>query len=102
LDFRKAINDFVAKMRELHQYELSDDDWQSIKLVTGRLKAFRSAATQMSTTKRPMLSLAHAIFQGLEESLWDDLANLPDSAPAKIQLALINAHRKLSDYFFQD
>ncbi|KAG2132135.1 uncharacterized protein EDB93DRAFT_928857 [Suillus bovinus] len=67
----------------------------------GWLKAFRSATTQMSTTKRPMLSSAHAIFRGLEESLRDDLANLPDSAPTKIRLALINAHRKLSDYFFK-
>jgi hypothetical protein len=40
-------------------------------------------------------------FRGLEESLRDDLANLPDSAPTKIWLALINAHRKLSDYFFK-
>ncbi|KAG2335447.1 hypothetical protein BDR05DRAFT_842763, partial [Suillus weaverae] len=74
---RKSINDFVAKTRELRKYELSDDDWQSIELVTGWLKAFRSATTQMSTTKRPMLSSAHAIFRGLEESLQDDLANLP-------------------------
>jgi hypothetical protein len=101
LDYQNAINDFVAKTRELQQYELSDDDWQAIELVTGWLKAFRSATTQMSTTKHPMLSSAHAIFQGLEESLQDDLANLPDSAPTKTWLALINAHRKLSDYFFK-
>ncbi|KAG1807526.1 uncharacterized protein BJ212DRAFT_1281866, partial [Suillus subaureus] len=68
LDFQKAINNFVAKMCELHQYELSVDDWQSIALVTGWLKAFQSATTQMSMSKCPMLSSAHAIFQGLKES----------------------------------
>jgi hypothetical protein len=62
LDFQKAINDFVVNTHELRQYKLSDDDWQSIELVTGWLKAFRSATTQMLMTKHPMLSSAHAIF----------------------------------------
>ncbi|KAG1790315.1 uncharacterized protein HD556DRAFT_1216731, partial [Suillus plorans] len=65
------------------------------------LKAFRSATTQMSTTKRPMLSTAHAIFRGLQESIRDDLAELPDSAPVKLRSALTSAHRKLSDYYFK-
>jgi hypothetical protein len=82
LDSQNTINDFVAKTHELQQYELSDNDRQAIKLVTGWLKAFWSA------TKCPMLSSAHAIFRGLEELLQDDLANLPDSALRKIQLAL--------------
>ncbi|KAG1793678.1 uncharacterized protein HD556DRAFT_1217669, partial [Suillus plorans] len=65
------------------------------------LKAFRSATTQMSTTKRPMLSTAHAIFRGLQESIRDDLAELLDSAPVKLRSALTSAHRKLSDYYFK-
>jgi len=101
LDFRQAIDDFVAKTRDLRPYELSDADWAGIELVTQWLKAFRSATTQMSTTKRPMLSSAHAIFRGLQESLQDDLAALPDSAPRKLQSALTSAHRKLSDYYFK-
>lgn len=84
LDFRKSSNNFVVETRELCKYELSDDNWQSIELVTGWLKAFRSATTQMSMTKHPMLSSAHAIFQGLEELLQNDLVNLSDLAPAKI------------------
>jgi hypothetical protein len=55
----------------------------------------------MSTTKQPMLSSAHAIFRGLQESLQDDLAKLPDSAPRKLRHALMKAHRKLSDYYFK-
>jgi len=62
LDFRQAIDDFIAKTHDLRQYELSDADWAGIELVMQWLKAFRSATTQMSTTKRPMLSSAHAIF----------------------------------------
>lgn len=101
LDFRQAINDFVAKTRELRQYELSDADWVAIELVTKWLKAFRSATIQMSTTKRPMLSSAHAIFRGLQDSLRDDLAKLPDSAPRQLRHALMSAHHKLSDYYFK-
>ncbi|KAG1717615.1 hypothetical protein EDB19DRAFT_1652921 [Suillus lakei] len=101
LDFRQAIDDFVAKTRDLRPYELSDANWAGIELVTKWLKAFHSATTQMSTTKRPMLSTAHAIFRGLQESIRDDLAELPDSAPVKLRSALTSAHRKLSDYYFK-
>ncbi|KAG1800075.1 uncharacterized protein BJ212DRAFT_1400771 [Suillus subaureus] len=55
----------------------------------------------MSTTKCPMLSSVHAIFHGLQESLQDDLAVLPDSAPWKLQSALTSAHHKLSNYHFK-
>jgi hypothetical protein len=51
LDYRKVINDFVAKTRKLQQYKLTSDDWNAIKLVYRWLKAFRSKTTQMSTTK---------------------------------------------------
>jgi len=33
LDYRKVIDDFVAKTRELRQYELTSDDWNAIELV---------------------------------------------------------------------
>ncbi|KAG2078425.1 hypothetical protein BDR04DRAFT_1086741 [Suillus decipiens] len=69
LDFCQAIDDFVAKTCDLRPYELSDADWAGIELVTKWLKAFRSATTQMSTTKCPMLSTTHAIFRGLQESI---------------------------------
>ncbi|KAG2139132.1 uncharacterized protein EDB93DRAFT_1090343 [Suillus bovinus] len=101
LDFRQAIDDFVVKTHDLRPYELSDADWAGIELVMTWLKAFRSATTQMSTTKCSMLSTAHAIFRGLQESLQDDLAELPDSAPVKLRSALTSAHRKLSDYYFK-
>ncbi|KAG2353464.1 hypothetical protein BDR07DRAFT_1496217 [Suillus spraguei] len=81
LDVKTSIDDFIAKTCDLRQYELSDADWAGIELVTQWLKSFRSATTQMSTTKHPMLSSAYAIFRGLQESLQEDLAELPDSAP---------------------
>ncbi|KAG2127828.1 hypothetical protein BD769DRAFT_1357133, partial [Suillus cothurnatus] len=82
-------------------YEFSDADLARIELVTQWLKSFCSATTQMSTTKCPMLSSAHAIFHGLQESLQEDLAELPDSVPVKLQSALTSAHLKLSDYYFK-
>ncbi|KAK0229618.1 hypothetical protein EDD85DRAFT_776036, partial [Armillaria nabsnona] len=63
---------------ELQDFELSDADWQAIELVTGWLKTFHSATTQMSTTKISMLSTTHAIFQGLQDQLKQVLQSLPD------------------------
>lgn len=99
MDYRTVLDDFVAKNRELRKYELQDDDWEAIALVAHWLKSFRSATTQMSTTKRPMLSSTHAIFQGLQDSLTDSLRSLPINTPTLLRQALLNAHRKLSDYY---
>ena len=99
MDYRTVLDDFVAKNRELRKYELQDDDWEAIALVAHWLKSFRSATTQMSTTKRPMLSSTHAIFQGLQDSLTDSLRSLPINTPTLLRQALLNAHWKLSDYY---
>ncbi|KAG2073010.1 hypothetical protein BDR04DRAFT_954501, partial [Suillus decipiens] len=101
LDFHQAIDDFVTKTCDLRQYELSDANWAGIELVMQWLKSFCSATTQMSTTKCPMLSSAHAIFHGLQESLQEDLAELPDSVPVKLRSALTSTHCKLSNYYFK-
>ena len=55
--------------------------------------------TQISTTKCPMLSWTHAIFQGLQDSLADSLWSLPSNTPSPLQQGLLKAHRKLSDYY---
>ncbi|PBK59979.1 hypothetical protein ARMSODRAFT_1026989 [Armillaria solidipes] len=62
LDFQDIIDSYVSRIHELWDFELSDADWQAIELVTGWLKMFHSATTQMSTTKISMLSTTHAIF----------------------------------------
>ena len=89
----------MAKNRDLRPYELSAADWASIVLVTKWLKSFRSATTQMSTTKSPMLSTTHAIFRGLQEDLRQSLTELPDSSPSYLKNSLVKAHQKLSDYY---
>jgi hypothetical protein len=99
MDYRAVLNDFVAKNRELHKHKLQDEDWEAIALVTQWLKSFRSATTQMLTTKHPMLSSTHAIFRGLQDSLTKSLRSLPNNTPALLRQALLNAHRKLSDYY---
>src|SRR5882762_1002608 len=99
LDYRAVIDNFVAKNRELRSYELSNEDWTAIILVTKWLKSFRSATTQMSTTKSPMLSTTHAIFRGLQDDLRQSLANLPNAAPTYLKTAFVKAHWKLSDYY---
>jgi len=89
----------VAKNRDLRKFEMHSEDWDAITLVTQWLKSFRSATTQMSTTKQSMLSSAHAIFRGLQESLRESLRTLPNNVPARLKLGLTRAHRKLSDYY---
>ena len=75
------------------------DNWDGIALVAQWLKSFRSATTQMSTMKQPMLSLTHAIYRGLQELLRESLTNLPNNTPPQLKLGFMRAHRKLSDYY---
>jgi len=99
LDYRLVIDDFVAKNKDLRKFEMHAGDWDAIALVAQWLKSFRSATTQMSTTKRPMLSSTHAIYRGLQESLRESLRNLPNNTPSQLKLGLTRAHHKLSDYY---
>jgi hypothetical protein len=100
LDYRDTIDSFVSRNKELHSLELSDDDWESIKLVALWLKSFRSATVEMSTTKIPMLSTTHAIFRGLQDDIKDIIHHLPDSISPGIRLGLTEAHCKLSNYYY--
>jgi hypothetical protein len=61
LDYRDTIDSFVARNKDLHAFEVSNADWESIKLVTSWLKSFQLATTEMSATKVPMLSTTHAM-----------------------------------------
>ena len=67
LDFSKEIDTFTGSNRDFRSLELDPAEWEAITLVYNWLKAFRSATTEMSTTKKPMLSTVHAIFRGLED-----------------------------------
>ena len=101
LDYCDTIDSFVSRNKDLHALELSNADWESIKLVALWLKSFQSATTEMSTTKYPMLSTTHAIFRVLQDDIKDILRSLPNSVSPRIKLGLTDAHRKLSDYYYQ-
>ncbi|KAJ6573135.1 hypothetical protein DFH09DRAFT_916226, partial [Mycena vulgaris] len=101
LDYRGAIDTFVYRNKELRQLELSDADWNAIGLVPDWLKVFRSATTDMSRTKHSMLSVTHAIFRGLQDHLRQIIHDLSDSAPPRLKRGLLEAHRKLSDYYYK-
>jgi hypothetical protein len=101
LDYREVIDTYVARYRDLRDYELSDDDWEGITLVAGWLKSFRSATTQMSATRHPTLSSTHAIFRGLQEQIKEIITNLPPTTARELVLGLTDAHRKLSDYYYK-
>jgi hypothetical protein len=101
LDYRDTIDSFISRNKDLHSLELSDADWDSVSLVTTWLKSFRAATTEMSTTKFPMLSTTHAIFRALQDDIKKILRNLPNTISHRIKLGLTDAHRKLSDYYYQ-
>jgi hypothetical protein len=102
-DFKDMIDNFVAspQHKELRKFELSESDWSAICLVKDWLRSFRDATLEMSTTKRATLSHVHAIFEGLQDDLRKALSELPNSAPASIRNGLVNAHCKLSDYYYR-
>jgi hypothetical protein len=101
LDNRESIETFVIRYKDLRPFELSEDEWDAIALVTSWLKSFRSATTQMSATKIPMLSTTHAIFRGLQSDIQDILRTLPDTAAPELKKGLTDAHLKLSDYYYK-
>ena len=101
LDYCDTIDSFVSRNKDLHALELSNTNWESIKLVASWLKLFWSVTMEMSTTKLPMLSMTHAIFQGLQDDIKDILHSLPNSILPRIKLGLTDTHRKLSDYYYQ-
>ncbi|KAF8221701.1 hypothetical protein L208DRAFT_1326479, partial [Tricholoma matsutake] len=95
------IDNFVGRHRDLRALELAEDEWVVVAQVADWLKAFQSATTQMSTFKQPMLSTTHTIFRGLQEHICQIYHNLPTSIAPKIKAGLLDAHRKLSDYYYK-
>jgi hypothetical protein len=85
----------------LRNYIMDDDDWKAIELVASWLKIFRHATVQMSTTKKPMLSTTHAVFRGLQAELKNTIANLPVEIDLSLRGGLVDAHWKLSEYFYK-
>lgn len=102
LKFRKVIDSFVGITRELRYLELEESEWDAIAQVADWLRLFRLATTQMSKTKgSSMLSSTHAIFRGLQDHIANIIRHLPDSTSRTIKTGLLEAHRKLSDYYFK-
>ncbi|KAF5328727.1 hypothetical protein D9619_011460 [Psilocybe cf. subviscida] len=99
LDFSKEIDQFVSIHKDLRGLELDEQDWSAITQVSGWLKVFCSATTEMSRTKEPMLSTIHASFRGLQEHVAEALRKLPDSAPPQLRKGLLESHAKLSEYY---
>jgi hypothetical protein len=92
LDYRAVIDDFIVKNKDLRKYEMHLDDWNAISLVVHWLRAFRSATTQISATKRSMLSSTHAIFCGLQESIQESICTLPNNVPHWLKVGLTKVH----------
>jgi hypothetical protein len=101
LNFLAEIDDFIFQNEDLRNLALTEAEWESITQVAGWLKAFRSATTQMSTTKQPMLSTAHAIFRRLQDEVCNALRSLLDSTSPMIKDGLLAAHQKLSKYYYR-
>ncbi|KAF5338562.1 hypothetical protein D9758_016540 [Tetrapyrgos nigripes] len=101
LHYKAAINSYCARDRELRKFELEEHEWKTLKLASDWLKTFRAATTEMSTTKRPMLSKTLATFRGLQDNVRSILAQLPHSTDQSLRRGLFDAHTKLSDYYYK-
>lgn len=99
LQYRDAINLFVFEVKDAKLPQLTESDWLAIQLVESWLASFRQATTQMSMTKTMTLSAVHATFRDLQDNLRDALTSLSADAPSGLKDGLLNAHRKLSDYY---
>ena len=99
IQYHKVIETFVAVNKDLHKFELTEEDWTTITLVSTWLKQFCSATVQMSATKMPMLSSTLVIFQGLQDSLHQTIHTLPKTTPPKFKQGLVKMHLKLSTYY---
>ncbi|KAF8497352.1 hypothetical protein BU17DRAFT_59375 [Hysterangium stoloniferum] len=87
--------------RDLHPYELSDENWSLITMVSSWLKSFRSTTTQMSVMKAPMLSTTLAVFRGLQDDIKTILCSLAMNVSSVIKKGLLDAHEKLSEYYYK-
>jgi len=101
LDYRPIIDSFSHIHRDLWQYSLSNEEWEAIELVAEWLKCFHMATTQMSATCMPMLSTTHAVFRGFQDDIRNILSDLPDTASPSLKKGLMDAHLKLSDYYYK-
>ena len=99
--YKIQLSSFVVVNRELRPLELTDEEWDGIILVAGWLRYFRDATTEMSATKRPMLSHTHAIFRGLQDSVRQALRDLPPGTHSKIKAGLVAAQTKLGEYYYR-
>ncbi|KAH9915973.1 uncharacterized protein BXZ73DRAFT_22372, partial [Epithele typhae] len=76
-------------------------EWTAIRLVEEWLRLFRAATTIMSSTNAITLSSVQGVFRDLQDHVLLAFKSLPDTAPPSLKQGLLNAHRKLSDYFNQ-
>ncbi|KAJ3724199.1 hypothetical protein DFJ43DRAFT_968163, partial [Lentinula guzmanii] len=81
--------------------KLTDSDWTALESIKNWLSEFRTATTEMSTTKNPMLSQTHLVFRGLQRSIKSIIMSLPANANATLKTALVETHKKLSNYYFK-
>ncbi|CAA7268097.1 unnamed protein product [Cyclocybe aegerita] len=97
LGFKDPIDNYTAC--SLREHELNEQEWEALKHVMDWLRSFREATMQMSATKHSMLSTTHAVFRGLQDDIKNILIKLPNDLDPTLKNGLVEAHRKLSDYF---
>ncbi|KAJ7303460.1 hypothetical protein DFH08DRAFT_643111, partial [Mycena albidolilacea] len=98
---RNAITRYVESSSDLSGFALSDLDWEALQTVRSWLSEFRQATTEMSATSKPMLSQTHLVFRSLQRKIKDILSELPNTADPTLKQGLVDAHTKLSDYYYK-
>ena len=99
--FQFEVESFTLHNRDLQPLLISEDEWEAIKLVFNWLLNFHEATRQMSTTSKPMISTTHAIFCGLQDAIKLIYAKLLSTAPHQLKVGLLDAYKKLSEYYYK-
>ena len=101
LEYIEAIRLFVGLApADAKLEQLSATEWDAIAHVAKWLDSFREATTLMSMTWAPTLSVVLTIFRGVQDDIRAAYRELPLSAPPALKQGILNAHRKLSDYYY--
>ncbi|KAF8815008.1 hypothetical protein BYT27DRAFT_7007730, partial [Phlegmacium glaucopus] len=101
LMFQSEVESFTLHAKDLRALLIHEDEWDAVKQVCNWLLHFCEATRQMSTTSKPMLSTTHAIFRGLQDAIKKIYADLPHTAPHQLKSGLLDAHQKLSEYYYK-
>ena len=101
LEYIEAIRLFVGLApADAKLEQLSAIEWNVIMHVEKWLDSFREATTLMLVAQAPALSVVLTIFCDIQDDIQAAYRELPLLAPLALKQGVLNAHWKLSNYYY--